>query len=237
MEKEVKISTTDRKVIVGTLLTAKRKSNALVIFVHGFTGHQNEHIFFNGAKFFAEKGIDTFRFNLYAGEVKGIRRFRDTCISLHGEDVSTVVKHFRKKYKTIYVVGHSYGGTSLLFVEQSLVDGLVFWDAAYISKADSRESLKYNKALDAYILDWGMEIIVGKKFVEGLKHFPDCSKLVQEIHKPILFIATGKGNLGKKYYEHANKPKKFIAMPNADHNFNKIKEEQKLFEYTYNWLK
>lgn len=117
MEKELKIPTPDKKVVVGTLLTAKKKSEILVVFVHGFTGHQNEHIFFNGAKFFSEKGIDSFRFNLYAGEDKNIRRFRDTTISLHGKDISTVVKSFRKKYKKIYVVGHGYGGTSLLFAE------------------------------------------------------------------------------------------------------------------------
>lgn len=239
MEKEIKIITPDKKVIEGALVTTKKKSDTLVVFVHGFTGHQNEHIFFNGAKFFAEKGIDSFRFNLYAGEAKEVRHFRDTSISLHGQDVTTVVRSFRKKYKKICVVGHSYGGTSLLFADPSLIERFVFWDASYIDASDPKDHMKFNKGIDAYILDWGLEIIVGKKFVEELKHFPDCGKLIQQINKPVLFIATGKGNLkaDKKYYEKANKPKKFVNMPTADHNFNKIKDEQKLLENTYNWLK
>ena len=104
MQKELKIKTPDGKIIDGSFVASEKKSEALIVFVHGFTGNQNEHIFFNGAKFFTEKGFDTFRFNLYAGEAKNTRHFRDTKMSVQGEDITTVVKYFRKKYKKVYVV-------------------------------------------------------------------------------------------------------------------------------------
>lgn len=240
MEKEIKIKTSDNKFIHGMFVSSiRKKSDALIIFVHGFTGHQNEHIFFNGARFFAGKGFDTFRFNLYAGESKNIRHFQDTKISLHGKDITTTVKHFRKKYKNIYVVGHSYGGTSLLFADQLIIDGFIFWDASYIDSKDSTKNMKFNKNINAYTLDWGITIIVGNKFVEELKYFPDCGKLIKNIHKPVLFIGAGKGNLtaSKKYYNKANSPKKLINIKNADHNFDKLQDEEFLFKETYGWLR
>lgn len=74
---------------------------------------------------------------------------------------------------------------------------------------------------------------MGKKFIGELKEFLDCGELVQKIHTPVLFIAAGKAKMGKQYYEKANKPKKFISIPTADHNFNKIKDEQRLLYETY----
>lgn len=243
MEKELKIRTVNRKSIYGTLGITNKKSHKLVIFVHGFTGHQNEHIFFNGAKFFTEKGFDTFRLNLYGdlyGKGDKSRHFRDTYISLHGKDITTVAKFFRKKYKKIFVIGHSYGGTSLLFTDQSFIDGYVFWDASYINSKDSTANMKFNKNIDGYILDWGMEYIVGKRFVEELKNFLDCKDLIKEVQKPVLFITAGnRGNskAGIKYFENANQPKKLINIKTADHNFNKWEDEEKLLKNTYIWLK
>ena len=240
MQKEIIIKTHDDKDIYGSLVKSQKKSNKLIIFVHGFTGTKDEHIFFNGAEFFSSKGFDTYRFNLYAGEGKNIRHFHDTKISLHGKDITTVSEYFRKDYNKIYIVGHSYGGTSLLFVDQAVADGFIFWDASYIDpKKDSTEDMKYNNDLGKYILDYGIEILVGKAFVDELKSFPDCGELIKKIHKPVLLITAGrKGNskAGIKYYEFANNPKELINIETADHNFNDLNDEKILFKRTYDWL-
>lgn len=238
MEKEIEVKTLDKKLIYGTLGKAKDKSDKLVIFVHGFTGNQNEHIFFNGSKFLAEKGFDTFRFNLY-GWQKGARHFKDAKISLHGKDITTIVKHFRNKYKKVFVVGHSYGGTSLLFTNSSIIDGFVFWDASYIDLKDSKEDLGYDKKSGKYIYDFGIEYFVGKGFIDELKNFPDCGELIKKIFKPVLFVISGrKGNAkaGKKYFALANEQKKLVNIKHADHCFDNWKDEEELLEKTYTWL-
>ncbi len=241
MEKELKIKTHDGKYLYGTLGIAKPKSTRLVIFVHGFTGHQNEHIFFNGSRYLTERGFDTFRFNLYGGGQKGSRHFRDVKISLHGKDITTVAKHFRKKYKRIFIVGHSYGGTSLLFADQSLVQGFVFWDASYINlKKSDTADLGFNKKVNAYVYDFGFEYMVGRGFIDELKNFPDCGELIMKINKPVLFITSGrKGNseAGKKYFDLANKPKKLVSIKHADHCFDNWEDERELFEETDLWLR
>lgn len=239
MEKEIKIKTDDGKLIHGTLVTSKTKSDKLVVFVHGFTGHPNEHIFFNGAKLFSESGLDSFRFSLYDGGDKDYRQFRDTKISLHGEDINTVVKNFRKKYKKIFVVGHSYGGTSLLFTDSSQIDAFVFWDASYINwKERSDDFIEFNKKFNMHVASWGIEVLVGNQYIEELKNFPDCGELIKKINKPALFVGADKGNAkaSEKYYTNANDPKTLEIIKNADHNFNNFKAEETLLELTKNWI-
>ena len=94
MEKQIKIPIANKKYIYGTLRGSLK--NPLLVFVHGFTGYKDEHIFFNGARFFEKKGFSTFRFDLYNWN-KDARKLEDCTLSLHGEDLDTVIKYLRKK--------------------------------------------------------------------------------------------------------------------------------------------
>ena len=97
MEKEIKIKTQDKHLIYGTL-NFKVKSDELIIFVHGLTGNKNEHIFFNGSKFFNSNGYDTFRFDLYSDLNLG-RTLLECTIDTHAEDVSTVLDYLAENIK------------------------------------------------------------------------------------------------------------------------------------------
>ncbi len=236
MQKDLKIKTKDSHYIYGTLNTPNKISKKLVIFVHGFTSHRNEHILFNGSKFFVNKGFDTFRFDSYAGD-KGARNMLDYTISLNGEDINTVVDYFFKKYKKIYVVGHSYGGTALLFANQEKVSKFIFWDPSYIEK-DQDQGFVYKKEIDSYIEDWGVTYIVGKKLVNELKNFPNCGDMISRFNKPVLFIGAGKGakNHCNKYFKKTNSSKDLKIIEGADHNFNNFDHEEILFKETINFI-
>ena len=238
MQKTIKIKTKDGFQIYGDMLSASKPSNKLVIFCHGFTGNRNEHIFFNGAQYFTKKGFDTLRLGFYSDE-KGARHFENTKISQHGQDITTVVNHFSKKYKKIYLVGHSFGGTSLLFTDPSKVSAMVFWDATYIDVVGEKKFWPHKKDRGGYNIDWGISTIVGKDFVEELLNFPDCGELVKKIHTPVKFIGIGNTNTSpaKKYFTKANEPKSLAVIKEADHCFNSPKTEQQLFEETYDWVK
>jgi pimeloyl-ACP methyl ester carboxylesterase len=236
MEKEVKIKTKDKHVIYGSLTTAKKASSKLVIFCHGFTGNRNEHIHFNGAKYFTGKGYDTFRFDFYSSEKKA-RHFEDTFIGQHGADITTVVSHFKSTYKKIYLIGHSFGGTSLLFASHTNVNALVFWDASYFSKEEAKKEFKIDTKTGLYLMDFGVRTIIGKKFIDELHRFPDCGQLISSVQVPVKCIGAGKGKDAKKYFAKANQPKAISIITSADQNFNTFSDEVKLFEETYNWLK
>jgi pimeloyl-ACP methyl ester carboxylesterase len=236
MQKELKIKTKDGHFVYGDLVKSKKGSSKLVIFCHGFTGNRNEHIHFNGAKFFGEKGYDTFRFDFY-NDNKYARHFEETSISQHGDDITTVLGHFQKQYKSIYLIGHSFGGTSLLFSNMSLVKAIVLWDAPYVKSEDEKKFFTKYKIGKEYYIDWGMKIRIGEKFIKQLFDFPDCGELIKKIHIPVKFIGTGTGKDSKKYFVKANKPKLLINLDFADHNFNSHEAEKKLFEETYDWIR
>ena len=119
MEKQIKIPIANKKYIYGTLRGSLK--NPLLVFVHGFTGYKDEHIFFNGARFFEKKGFSTFRFDLYNWN-KDARKLEECTLSLHGEDLDTVVKYLRKKgANKIFVAGHSFGGVTVLLSKKILL--------------------------------------------------------------------------------------------------------------------
>jgi len=55
MQKEIRIKTTDKKTIFGTLDTPKGKSKGLIIFLHGLTSSIQEPIIQNGSKYFTKQ--------------------------------------------------------------------------------------------------------------------------------------------------------------------------------------
>jgi len=239
MEKPIKIKTSDKHIIDGTLTKSERHSNALLIFVHGLTGYPNEHQFFNGARYFSRRGFNVFRFYLYSGSEKG-RLLTSCTISTHARDLNTVVRYFRKKFKKIFVVGHSLGGPTILLSDTSLVDGIVLWDSAEPRSKWDRKYFKYNKCLDAYIINWGTECIMGKKMYEERMKLPTHKELIQRIHTPIKVIVAEKGILqkaGREYFKYAHKPKEFAIIKNAGHTFDEEGVEEELFKETYNFLR
>jgi pimeloyl-ACP methyl ester carboxylesterase len=64
MQKELQFITVDNYTIYGTLDSAS--SDTLIIFIHGLTGNQYEHHYFNAVPFFNNHDYDTFRFDLYS---------------------------------------------------------------------------------------------------------------------------------------------------------------------------
>lgn len=239
METSLKLKTSDKHIIYGTLRSSNTKSNVLLIFVHGLTGNQNEHIFFNGARFFEKQKIDTFRFDLYSGE-KGGRSLSHCGISTHAQDLNTVVKYFRKKYKTIFVAGHSLGGVTVLASDTHFVDGIILWDSSQRNKLSAQTRKTYDKKREAYISTWGTEFLIGKQMKQEWESFPIPKIAIQNIHKPIKMIVAGKGwliNAGKEYFKYAQEPKAFSLIKGAGHTFDEDGVEQELFEETKRFIK
>lgn len=237
-ESRIEILLNDGFLIEGIHTTNNDFSPKIVIFIHGFTGHRNEHIFFNCSKFFAQKGIDSFRFNLYSDKKKS-RKFVDTSLSIHAKDVSQVITSFKNRYKQIYLVGHSFGGVTLLITELENVTSIIFWDVSYIDVKQEMKDFDFIPSLNCYVMRGHVDCLVGVKYIEELKKFFDCGDLVSKINLPVKFITAGKmGNseAGKKYFARANEPKELHNIPDADHCFDSYSAESELFEETFKWV-
>lgn len=246
MEKEIKIKTTDSKYIYGVLRIPRNSlrlnGKPLVVFVHGLTGHKNEHHFFNGARFFEKRGWPTFRFDLY-GDEKRSRHLQNCTLETHAKDLDTVIDYFiNKGAKKIFVAGHSYGGLTILASKNKKYDAITLWDSSYepfgFFKHAKRVMLKESAV---YIEDWGIQFVLGEEMIKEAKKLTGkkCVNLIKSVHAPVNIIVAGKGGLikgGKKYFKAANVPKEFTVIKNATHCFDEDGAEEKLFQETYNWF-
>lgn len=237
MESNFKIPTSDGKMIYGRFRGSTKQT--LVIFVHGLGGRMDQHIYYNGARFFEKYNISSFRFNLYSWEKSG-RNLSDCTIETHSADLDTVIDYFRQKaVKQIFVVGHSFGGPTILFSKNKDFNGVIFWDPSYGNPLSFKDT-EYVKCLDMYKGKWEFEVLFNKRMVqEGktLKEREDAA--IQRIKVPIKIITAGNGFLkvgGKRYIELANEPKERVILKGAGHGFDEDGAEEKLFQETLFWI-
>lgn len=238
MEEEIKIPLENKKYIYGTLRGSLGKP--LVIFVHGFTGYKNEHQFFNAARFFEKKELSTFRFDLYSWK-EDARKLEDCTLSLHGQDLDVVVKYFRNKgVRKIFVVGHSFGGVSVLLSKKKNFDATVLWDSS--GDKDVKLKAKYIKEIDKYyyVGESAFKFTISREMYEENNNKLKPSQLIKDFHMPIKIIVAGAGVLideGKQFLQNANEPKFFAVIQGATHCFDEDGVEDRLFQETSNWFK
>ncbi len=233
------LPTTDKYSIYGTLDTAQKKSSVLIVFVHGLTGSQNEHIFFNGAQFFTARGIDTFRFDFYTS-ARGGRKLQHCGISTHAKDLTSVVDRFQNTYKKIFVVGHSLGGLVIMSAKLKHINGALLWDSTTSNAERRREDFVFHKDLNVYIIKWGVSSLMSKKMVSEWKRFPAPKDAIKKITVPVKIICAGNWKYVKaaqEYFAYANDPKEFAVIQGATHNFDERGTEEALFKESYKFIK
>lgn len=238
MEQLLKISTSDKKVIYGRLRGSVDKP--LVVFVHGLGGRMDQHIFYNGARFLEKNGVSSFRFNLYSWE-KDARKLSECTLETHSYDLDRVIEYFRKKgTKKIFVVGHSFGGPTILLSKKKDFDGVILWDPSYGDPL-SFENPKYVPSLGMYKVTWEFDVLINKAMIEEAKTLKEREeKEIRKLSVPIKIITAEEGWLtegGKKYYQLANEPKEYVVIESAKHTFDEDGVEDKLLKETLGWIK
>lgn len=236
MEEEIKIPIGNKKYIYGVLRGSYAKP--MVVFIHGFTGHKNEHHFYNGARFFEKKGFSSFRFDLYSWKEDG-RKLEDCTFSIHGQDLDRVIDFLRSKgTKEIFVVGHSFGGLTILLSKKKDFQAAVLWDAT--PNPETVTQGKFLKELDLFYKTWDTSFgfTFGKEMYEENKILKPF-ELISTLRIPTKVIIAGVGAYvedGKKYFNAAKKPKELTIIDNATHGFEEDGVEEKLFNETYKWI-
>ena len=236
MRKEIQLKTKDGHIIYGTFDLVE-KSKTLLIFVHGFTGHRNEHHYFNAASFFPEKGFDTFRFDFY-GSKQNARRLSEISLEEHFSDLKLVIDTFKDKYDDIILIGHSLGCIVILNTDLSGISKIVLWDPSSKMGDLKEKNAEYNADLDKYIFNSRLNIIVSKELVNEWQAV-DISKLAEGINVPCKFIFAGNYNKYEIWKPFLNKIKvtnEFAIVEGASHVFVEEGVEQKLFEETLNYI-
>lgn len=220
-----------------------KKSQPLVIMVHGLTGNMDESLYRGGCEYLGAKGYATYRLNLY-GYPKDARRIVRTTLKIHAKDLNAVAGYFRRKgFKKIFVVGHSYGGATILLSDPNLVDGAALWDptfkASFTTRKWGAKPALYIKQLKAYLIDWGVWYILGAAMVREADSL-NWDKIAEKFTAPTRIFCAGKGVLreGCKHYFKVLPGKKDLKIiDNATHYFNdRPGMEEKVYRLTYEWF-
>ncbi len=244
MEKKVTIKTDATHHLNGVLNTPEKEADQLVIFVHGLTGSSNEHLFYCASREFPKQGFAIFRFDFYPEAKAGSRTLQESTLKTHVGDLTAVVRYWSKKYKKIYLVGHSLGGLTILLSGNLPVEAVVLWDSSCNLMGTGlmgvMQATTYSKQIDSYIINWGTETLLGAKMYQEFKTVPGPKQLLENYKVPLKIVSAGKGILvsaGKAYYRYAHEPKELAMVKNATHCFDEEGTQERLFAETLSWIK
>jgi alpha/beta superfamily hydrolase len=236
MEKEIKIKTKDKHLIYGTLNTIDgKRSNKLIILVHGLTGHRNSHVLHNAAKYFLKRGYNTFRYDHYSDEIGG-RKLSAMRLFSESEDLNEIIKYFNE-YK-LFLIGHSLGGPIIINADNKKTKAIVLWEPSLNVFKNFKKYVRYEPKIKKYIIIGRTEVIMSKEYFEDIRTITE--NMIKNISAPVRIIFAGKGILQKNWKPHLNKIKidhDYKIIKNADHSFNQLDVGEKLLEYTYEWIK
>jgi len=219
------------------VLNWKNKSEKLIIFCHGFQGKLNRHIFHNAAQYFPEKWYHSFRFNFYDAWAKN-RKLHHCDFDIHGQDIDTVVEYFNSDYREIIVIGHSFGGLSILYSSQKFSQ-MVLWDPSLILKKNQSwiwESI-YDEKQKLFLFPDDMTFISEKMLYQ---HTQESKKIAYNFLIPWYIICAEKCYLYENWSSISDEIEHCKWVHNilwANHNFDEEWKEEELFEKTLEFIK
>ena len=194
MEQKWTTTTPDGYTIYGLKNSAETPSRKAIFIVHGLTGHMYEYAFKRAADFFSTN-YDVYRFNLYAGE-DGARSLENCTIQTHANDLNTVLNHFSSAYDQIFLIGHSYGGPTIMLACPNKVTAVSLWDPTFnLQKIQTVFHKAYEAVGDYYMVKWGVTSLIGKAMYEEANRMDEdvCIALSKAFPAPIHVVTAGDG--------------------------------------------
>ena len=237
MDSKVTILSLQGMQVSGTLRTTTG-ADALVIFVHGFLSHQNEHIFFNGSKHLSLYGYDSFRFDLY--DTRGSQRRLEQATMQHRADILTaIIAHYKPHYRQIHLIGHSLGCPQILLSDVSGVSSLTFWEPS-VEPSDLLVGMASSLGEIVALTTSRYTVLVSARLIDEALALPTIKCLLGELRLPVKIIGAGRAGwrIGREvYFRNANSPKEIAIISHAGHNFDEDGAEEALFIETVKWLR
>lgn len=235
MRKDLSIITKDDHLIPGTLDSVG--SDKLVILVHGLTGNQHEHQYFNAVPFFNDNGFDVFRFDFYT-KMTGVRKLVDSSIQTHISDLETVLEHFEGQYESMFLVGHSIGASIVALCDHSRMNKIVLWDPSTGFDSPASKGGKFIKELGVYLFDLQMQILLGKDFVNEWQKMTVLQQIENIVRpKKVIFAgAYNKLDSWGPYMDRFSVDIEWVSVPGATHRFIEEGALDDLYEETLKWI-
>ena len=240
MEIKWTIPTPDGHTIYGVKNSSCEGTKVAIVMVHGLTSSMNDYAFKRAADFFANQ-YDVYRFNLYAGEAGG-RMLVDCTIQTHADDLNAVLLYFGDAYEKIFLIGHSYGGTTIMLAQPERVTAASLWDPSFDLQAmQAAFAQQYVQREHFYIVNWGVSYLMGKSmYDEGLQLDLDaCIKLAEEFGHPVQVVTAADGFYAKdklSYHSFGHSLNRREIVAGTVHCFYEGDSCEELLEKTAKWF-
>ena len=117
--------------IVG-ILEENKNSDVVIIIAHGFNASK-DHGFLPKLASKLRKRFNVFRFD-FSGNGESQGKFEDQCLKNQIGELKTAVEFMRKRFKRVFVAGHSLGACIALaeYCKYKDVEGLIFIAPAFV---------------------------------------------------------------------------------------------------------
>jgi alpha-beta hydrolase superfamily lysophospholipase len=148
----------------------------------------------------------------------------------------------RRKFRNICAVGHSFGGLTLLQAKTSALTAVSFWDMTSFISFPPKFWFRKDKNTGATYTRGSYELLMSRRYVNGIKNFPDELGLISKIKVPCqICYASGEGAMlvesSRRYYAHLSADKELVAIPHASHSFTEEGIAENLFSKTEKWFR
>ncbi len=240
-ERDVTFLAEDGKTIYGTLNThAGSKCRGLIIYAHGLPSNRNDYTYLQSARMFAKLGYDTLRISFYDWQ-KNARNLKDCGFADHVADLEIVISKHKRKYKNIYLIGHSWGGPTIILTDCTHVTAISLWDPSYNVPFWWNQGVRI-EGRKVY-LTGAIDCLISKTMHrEALSLTMErCRDLSETFDKPLQVIGAKKDGMLYKfkesYHTHAQGPTDYHLIVKADHSFLDEDALKETVQYTHNWFK
>jgi hypothetical protein len=234
------IDTPDGHKIYGVKNASQSAAKSAIFIVHGLTGNMYEYAIKRAADHFSARH-DVYRFNLYDGNAGG-RLLIDCTIQTHADDLNTVLAEFGAEYDQVFLIGHSYGGPTIMLARPAKVTAVSLWDPTFdLTTIQSIFSAQYLDKGDFYIVNWGTSYLIGKAMYEeaGQMDAEVCSQLSRDFGHPVQVIHAGDGffiNTPLSYHSFGNKMNRRDVVAGTAHCFYESTSCDELLAKTGTWF-
>lgn len=216
-----------------------RPKKAIVIG-HGLGGSPTGYMHLMARNYYNALGYDVYRMAFY-WDASYHRKLHETTLAIQGQDLNAVIAHVRDTHDKLFVVGHSYGGLTLVFANPQ-VNAMSFWDSSY-QPWDRIWSKSTSPAADGktHLLHWQYCLTIGQAMMdEGKALTRDAASLMtRQIVTPSQVVVAGEGTMKadtQMLYDDLSCEKEIVTVDGAGHMFVEGQVIYELFDKTHQWF-
>ena len=231
----------------GRLELPATKPVAFAIFAHCFTCNKNVHAATRISRRLRNNGIAVLRFD-FTGLGASEGDFANTNFSSNLDDLRSAVAALRESHQApSLLVGHSFGGTAMLFLANEIEEVRLVAAIGAPSEPAEISKLLGGSTVDRIESDGSAQVRIGTQAFQISRQFltdisgASLQKRLGELRKPlVVFHAPNDGVVAIKHAEQiiaaANHPKSFVSLDTADHLLSRREDSEFVGDVLATWV-